>query len=82
MGAGKPPPTDDGPTIPAGVVCATAPKIKNAFEAIRESAPAQTRDVNRIFKGVPVQAEIHLISGAAYNGRIRNFNPSDRGVLT
>jgi hypothetical protein len=54
--AGEPPPADDAPTMPAGVVCAIAPKIKSVFEAIRKSAPAPTRDANRIFKGVPVQA--------------------------
>jgi hypothetical protein len=56
MGAGEPLPADDAPTMPAVVICATASKVKSVFEAIRERAPAQTRDANRIFKGVPVPA--------------------------
>jgi hypothetical protein len=51
------PPPEESPSNPTVAICAMAPKVKSVSETIRARTRAQTRDANRIFKGVPVQAE-------------------------
>ena len=83
MGAGEPLPADDAPTMPAVVICATAPKVKSVFEAIRERERQRKPGTRIVYSKVFLFRQmVHLTFRRAYNGRVRKFNPSDRTVLT
>jgi hypothetical protein len=71
------PPADEASTVPAVVICVSAPEVKSFSEGVRQNAPAQTSDTIRICKERPADGR-WLISGlgAGYKSRIRNFKHS------